>query len=84
MATHPQKIPPAVAQVALAPTRSTSACSWFWSLFSGEDRPTAEQLSSNEERLGINLRTVSGEFSAGGLLFVSEPPCQCECSDRAR
>ncbi len=32
-------------------------------------------LPVGRERLGRNVRTADGTFGAGGILFVSEPPC---------
>lgn len=38
---------------------------------------SVERLPAGELRLGCNLRTESGVFSAGGLLFASEEPRAC-------
>lgn len=37
-------------------------------------------LGRGPERLGVNLRTTSGRFTAGGLLFESETPLPCRRS----
>jgi hypothetical protein len=39
---------------------------------------SVEQLPDGPERLGRNVRTLDGTFSAGGILFRSEGPLSCE------
>lgn len=39
---------------------------------------SVDRLAGTGERLGVNLRTRSGVFAAGGLLFQSEEPRHCE------
>ncbi len=43
----------------------------------GTPRPfrSVRSLARGAERLGRNVRTRSGFFAAGGLLFASEAPC---------
>lgn len=43
---------------------------------------SVERLPPGERRLGVNLRTRSGTFRAGGLLFESEAPRPCDGRDR--
>ncbi|MBI2392348.1 MAG: hypothetical protein HYV09_22365 [Deltaproteobacteria bacterium] len=45
----------------------------------GEARPllSIERLPPTFERLGVNVRTTSGRFFAGGLAFASEGPRAC-------
>lgn len=52
----------------------------------GTSRPlrSVRSLPAGPARLGVNLRTSSGRFAAGGLLFESEIPRLCEEPVRIR